>query len=124
MQKLKAFKILFLLAAILFVAKPFIGFGAFQNGGRSLTSSSILVKSFTKRKPESLLDANAKAEAMHNSLTHPSLLLYSAITILLTTLFPLLLKSASQLTVRILEVFNLGSLPSEPVYLVTGKLLI
>jgi hypothetical protein len=123
MQRLKAFRLFISLAAILFVAKPFIGFAAF-NSPYPHISHTVLVKSFTKRKPESLQDGYAKSEAIHQSLTNPLLIPLSGILLLLAMLFPFLLDRGVRLTNRILLAICTIILPPESAYLLTGKLII
>lgn len=53
MQHYKIAKIYFCLAAMLFIAKPFVGFAMF-NHNHSPAPTSILVKIFAKRKVESI----------------------------------------------------------------------
>ena len=124
MYRLKTFRLFISLAAILFVAKPFIGFAAFNSSSHPRIAHSILVKSFTKRKPESLQEGYAKSEAIHQSLTNPLLVLLSGIVFLLAMLFPFLLDKGIRLTNRILLAICAIILPPEPAYLLTGKLII
>jgi hypothetical protein len=124
MPKLKAFKILFLIAALMFVAKPFLGFSVFDQQSKQQVSHSILVKSFSKRKPESLDDAYAKTTAMHQQLSNPLLVLASAITLLLAVLLSALPESVARLTGGIISNIHRGILPPGPVYLLTCKLTI
>jgi len=122
MRKLRIIHILFSLAALLFVAKPFLGFGAFSQQTRPRISHTILVKSFTKRKPESLHDANA--EALHQQLSNPVLVLLSAISLLLALLMPLLLQILPKLTSKFVSDIRVAILPPEQAYLLAGKLII
>ena len=124
MSRLKAFQVFFSLAALLFVAKPFFGFGAFNQQSRLHISHTILVKSFTKRKPESLEDANANVESIHRLLTDPLAVLLSAISVLLLALFPKILDFTARITGKILSDIRFALLPPQPAYLLTGKLLI
>jgi hypothetical protein len=124
MLRLKTFRIFISLAALLFVAKPFIGFAAFNYSSHPRISYTILVKSFTKRKPESLQDGYAKAEAIHQSLTNPLLVLLSGILFLMALLFPFLIGPGIKLTNRILLAINATLLPPGPAYLLSGKLII
>jgi len=124
MYRLKTFRLFISLAAILFVAKPFIGFAAFNSSSHPRILHSVLVKSFTKRKPESLQDGYAKSEVIHESLTNPLLVLLSGIVFLLAMLFPFLLDKGIRLTNRILLAICAIILPPEPAYLLTGKLII
>jgi hypothetical protein len=124
MQRLKAFRLFISLAAMLFVAKPFIGFAAFGYSSSPHISHTILVKSFTKRKPESLQEGYAKSEAIHQSLISPALVLLSGILFFLLMLFPFLIDKGIRLTNRIILAMCAAILPPEPAYLFTGKLVI
>jgi hypothetical protein len=124
MHQLKFFRLFISLAAILFVAKPFIGFAAFNYSAHPRISYTVLVKSFTKRKPESLQDGYARGEVIHQSLTNPSLVLLSGILFLLAMLFPFLIDKGRRLTNRVLLAICAIILPPEPAYLLTGKFII
>jgi hypothetical protein len=124
MQKLRVAQILFSLAALLFVAKPFIGFGTFNKEGRPSIAHTILIKSFTKRKPESLHDADAKAEAVYHQLSNPILVLLSAISFLLVLLLPVCIERLTKLTERLISDIRTSLLPPDRAYLLAGKLTI
>lgn len=124
MHRLKTFRLFISLAAILFVAKPFIGFAAFNYSSHPRISYTILVKSFTKRKPESLQEGYAKAEAIHQSLANPLLVLLSGILSLMALLFSFLIDRGMKLTNRTLLAIHATLLPPEPAYLLSGKLVI
>ncbi|MDB5138012.1 MAG: hypothetical protein JWP37_4615 [Mucilaginibacter sp.] len=124
MQRITAFKLLLTLAAMVFVAKPFFGFGAFNQQLRPRQTHSIFVKSFTKRKPESLEEADEKIEAVHQLLINPFVTIISTISFLLLTLFPLAFKNNITVTSGFLSAIHFALLPPERAYLLTGKLLI
>lgn len=124
MQRLRILHLLFSLAALLFVAKPFLGFVAFNRLSQPRISHTILVKSFTKRKPESLHDADAKAEAVHQQLSNPILVLLSAISLLLAVLLPAYIEGRIKLTGQFIADIRTALLPPERAYLLTGKLTI
>ncbi|MBV8390866.1 MAG: hypothetical protein JO080_13770, partial [Mucilaginibacter sp.] len=71
MKEVPAFKILFALAALLFIAKPFLGFEMANRHFKTDISHNILVKSFSKRKPESLEDADKNAKQIQHQLSNP-----------------------------------------------------
>jgi hypothetical protein len=123
-QRLKTFRIFFSLTALLFVAKPFLGFGAFNPQSQPRISHTILVKSFTKRKPESLEDADAKAEAVHRQLSNPLMVLLSAISFLLAALLPASIERFIKLTGRLISDIRTSLLPPGRAYLLAGKLTI
>jgi hypothetical protein len=124
MQKLRILHLLFSLAALLFVAKPFLGFVAFNRLSQPRISHTILIKSFTKRKPESLQEANAKAEGIHQQLSNPALILLSAISILIAALLPALIERFIKLTGRLICEIRTALLPPERACLLAGKLTI
>ncbi|HTE01182.1 MAG TPA: hypothetical protein VK668_17975 [Mucilaginibacter sp.] len=124
MSRLTAFRLFLSLAALLFVAKPFIGFVAFNRQSQPRQVHSILVKSFSKRKPESLEEADANVEFIHKLLSNPFLVLQSAISFLLLTMFPAVFKSSIRITGETLSSLRYTLLPPEHAYLLTGKLII
>jgi hypothetical protein len=124
MRTLKVFRVFFALTALLFVVKPFMGFGAFNQQAKPHLSHSLLVKSFTKRKPESLEEAEAHVQAVHHQLTNPPLPLLSAIALLLAILLPLLPEKLTKLTGQSLSDLKTALFPPEQVYLLTGRLII
>ena len=124
MQKLKAFQVIFSIAAILFIAKPFLGFEAFRQVTKPRISYTVLVKSFTKRKPESLDDAYAKAASVQQSILNPPLVLLASILLFLTTAFVLIQSKTLKLTTSVLSAIRWSLFPPEPAYLLSGKLII
>jgi hypothetical protein len=124
MQRITAFRLVFLLAALLFVAKPFFGFGVLGQQPRPHQQHTILAKSFTKRKPESLEEADANAEIIHQQLINPFATILSGISFLLLILFPVAFKSSHNITGKIIADIRYALLPTEHTYLLTGKLII
>jgi len=124
MRKLKAFKLIISISALMFVVKPFLGFGAINREFKQCVSHTILVKSFTKRKPESLEDADEKAEAIRTALTNPLLLLLPAISFLLNILFPSVPENITHLTGKFIRTARTAFTPVQPAYLLAGKLII
>jgi hypothetical protein len=115
----------FYLAALMFVAKPFIGFSITGIDSASIIEShSLLAKSFTNRKPEDLEDSKAKSGAIHQQLTNPPLPLLLTITALLSLLFPLLFKSATRTGNSFINELKTALVPAVRPYLLTGKLTI
>ncbi|HTD41528.1 MAG TPA: hypothetical protein VK671_12955 [Mucilaginibacter sp.] len=120
-----AFKIFFAFAALLFIAKPFFGFGVTANQRFKIhISHNILVKSFSKRKPESLEDADKSARQIHRQLSNPLLVLISSMSVLLISLLPATFDYLRKITSRMLSDIRLSLLPPENTYLLTGKLII
>jgi hypothetical protein len=124
MQRLTAFRLFFLLAALLFIAKPFFGFSANVQRTRHSQGYTILAKSFTKRKPESIEEADANIEFIHQLLNNPLLNILSTISFLLLTLFPVLFKNGLEITGRFLSDLRSALLPPKHAYLLSGKLII
>ena len=124
MHKLKAFRLFFSLAALLFLAKPFVGFGIIYRQAKTIKTHTILVKSFTKRKPEGIEEADDNIRAVHQLLTNPPLFLQSAIAIVLLIFLPLTLKFYGSVINWLLYKNRHGLLPPEHTYLLTGQLII
>ncbi len=124
MQRIALFKVLLTLAAMVFVAKPFFGFGAINQRLHPRQTHTILVKSFTKRKPESLEEADTNVEFIHQLLINPLASILSAISLLLLALFPAMFKDSTNVTGRILSDIRFALLPREHTYLLAGKLII
>lgn len=120
----KALYSLFFIAVMLFVAKPFIGFATLTGTREHITAHSILVKSFSKRKPEDLRDAELQKASLRMMLSDPPLKLLISITFLLGVLFPLLFRNAALITHDCLNRIRYSLIPAEQPYLLTGKLSI
>ena len=119
-----AFKIFFAFAALLFIAKPFFGFELASNHFKIHISHNILVKSFSKRKPENFEDADKTAAQIHQQLSNPLMVLLSSISLLLFSLLPALFEPVRKITDGILSDIRLSLLPPEPAYLLSGQLII
>ncbi len=124
MQRITVFRLIFTLAALLFIAKPFLGFGALSRELRPRQVHTVLAKSFTKRKPEGLEEADANVESIHQLIINPLVTLFATISFLLLTLFPSVFSNCIKLTQRVIADIRLGLLPKEPAYLLAGKLSI
>jgi len=120
----KALYSIFFLAVLLFVAKPFIGFATIAGKREHIAKHSILVKAFSKRKPEDLRDAEVKKAALRVMLTNPPVKMLISITFLLGILFPLLFRSMAFVTGSYLNHIRYSLIPAEHPYLLTGKLSI
>jgi len=124
MKGAPAFKIFFAFAALLFIAKPFFGFEVVNHHFKIRISHNILVKSFSKRKPENLEDADKNASQIHQQLSNPLMVLLSSMSLLLLSLLPALFDPLRKITGRILSDIRLSLLPPENTYLLAGKLII
>jgi len=118
------FYIVFAFAALLFIAKPFLGFTAFNNKTKPRISHSILVKSFTKRKPEDLQDSYARAQALRQMIADPPLKLASSILLLMAILLPFTIENIIRLTQRVIADIRHSLIEPSPAWLLTGKLSI
>ncbi len=123
MQKVRIFKIIFTFAAILFLAKPFLGFKAFGQIAKPRISHTVLVKSFTKRKPENLQDTYASAQKVHQRIANPPLMLLAGL-ILPLSLLSFLLDEGVKLTAGTISTLHWSALSPQPAYLLSGKLTI
>ena len=124
MQKVKIFKVIFTFAAILFLAKPFLGFKAFGQITKPHISHSVLVKSFTKRKPENLQEAHASAQQLHQRIANPPLMLLAGLILPLSLLLSFLLDEGVKLTESTISILRYSTISPQPAYLRSGKLTI
>lgn len=119
----KTFYTLFYLAVLMFVAKPFIGF-SLTNVCIPIEAHSLLAKSFSKRKPEDLEDARAKASFIKQQITDPPFPLLLSVTALLAFLFPLVFKRDIFTGSSFINSIKTALIPAAQPYLLTGKLTI
>lgn len=124
MLKLKVIKLILMLAAILFVAKPFFGFSGSIYLKENKYNTIILVKAFTKRLPEYFEEAELKKAAIQRLITNPPVNLELAISLLLSILFPMLYCIKRNITGQYIDQLAYKSLQDERTYLLTGKLTI
>ncbi len=118
MFKLKPIYIIFILASVFFIAKPFIGFRLQQFLLKSKVHS-VCVKCFTKRKPEYLEEATARKAAFSIKLNNPPAKIQLSILQLLAILFlPVVFW------VEAGNVIANSFYKSRYLYLLTGKLTI
>lgn len=118
MTRVKTAQIIFCIAALLFVAKPFIGFGIYCHL-KSPGKTNILVKIFSKRKIE---DDRSSMNAFKKALSERDANLFLRFASLLAILFPLFF-TVEEATGNRLRRFRLQLLP-RPLTLFTGQLLI
>ena len=118
------FYVVFAFAALLFIAKPFLGFSAFNSKTKPRISHSILVKSFTKRKPEDIQDGRAEAQAIRQMVSDPPLKLASGIMILIAALLPFAIENIAKLTQGVIADIRDSLSECIPAWLLTGKLSI
>jgi len=119
MLKLKFTYSLFILAAIFFIAKPFVGFKLHQVLSNSNKAHSVCVKSFTKRKPEYLDEASIKKTAVSLQLTNPpTQLLYNILELLGLLFLPVVFLTLGR------NPLENSFYKSRFIYLLTGELII
>jgi hypothetical protein len=112
-------KLIFCLAALLFVAKPFIGFCLCPHLN-SPVKTNILAKAFSKRKIE---EGRTSMNAIQKQLSQPVSNLFLRFAFFLTILFPLAFKATEEITDQFLRNLQLCLLPQQ-LTLFTGQLLI
>jgi hypothetical protein len=122
MKPINTVKIFFYLAVLLFVAKPFIGFSLNTADYQIKEPNNILVKIFSKRKPEDLEDARITAASIHQRLTNPPILV--TIMALLGFLFPAAYKHLTGVNNSLLNNMNAALVPVHQPYFLSGKLTI
>jgi len=119
MTRIQTAKIVFCIAALIFAAKPFIGFGL-TGYIKSTVKTNILVKIFSKRKIE---DVRSSMTAIQKQLTDPASALFLRFAFLLAILFPLAFKINEDITAQHLQQLQLRLQPQQ-LNLFTGQLLI
>jgi len=122
MKTTNTVKIFFYLAVLLFVAKPFVGYSITGNMRQLTQPHNILVKIFSKRKPEDLEDAKITASVIQHKLNNPPLLL--TIMALLGLLFPTIYKRIAGVNYSFLNNLQAGLIPAYQPYFLSGKLTI
>jgi hypothetical protein len=116
------FKLILVMAAILFVAKPFIGFVIHARLNERGEHPTILVKSFTKYRLDSLNDSEFCKDVSGELFPSPMLPLFLGIGALLSLLFS---RFNTGFVLRARNVFSKKLfVPSQPVYLTTLHLSI
>jgi hypothetical protein len=123
MRGLKVHYFLFL-AVFMLAAKPFIGFDLIKQIARGNNSSSVIVKSFTKRKQEYVEDSNFDISTIYKRLATPLLALTILFSALLNIFFPSIFRKARQVTAGFLSDIHLSLFPPLHRYLLSGKLII
>jgi hypothetical protein len=122
MSKTNFAKIFFFISVLLFVAKPFLGFGMF-NRMHPPPVQNIFVKSFTKRKAEFHED-KFSISAIQKKLAEPLKVQHLLFGLLLSILFPTAFALRNSITGGILNQIQLSLIPSQPAWLLNGKLTI
>jgi len=123
MYKLKSAKIFFVLAVLMFVAKPFLGFSLFSRSHPPAVKN-IFVKAFTKRQFEDPENSNLKVEAIQKKLAGPVQQFVLRFSFLLSMIFPTAFNIADNISKRFLRKIKLSLYPAEHSYLINCKLII
>lgn len=110
-------------AALLIVAKPFIGFSFFNRINVSLTEN-IIIKSFTKRKHEFVEGSSFDINAVQNKLSEPQIGFFYLFVGFLNLLFPTLLNQSDNIGSIALSNLQLRCFQSQKSFLLNGKLII
>jgi hypothetical protein len=121
--RLKSAKIIFLLAASLFVAKPFLGFSMFSRM-HPPAEDNIFVKVFSKRKLEFEEDSNFSYSAIQKKLAEPLQQFIIRFSFLLSILLPAIFAAGTYATNRFLRIIKLSTTPPGDFYLLNSTLII
>ena len=119
MTRIQTAKLIFCIAAFVFAAKPFIGFGL-SGHLKSPVKTNIFAKIFSKRKVE---DGRSSMNAIQKQLANPDTNLFLRFAFLLAILFPLAFKLSEEISNRYLQQLQLRLQPQQ-LTLFTGQLLI
>jgi hypothetical protein len=119
MTRVKTAQLIFCIAALLFIAKPFVGFGL-SGHLQSPVKTNILAKVFSKRKVD---DGRSSMNAIQKQLADPATNLFLRFAFLLAILFPLAFKADELITAHFINQFQLRLQPQQ-LNLFTGQLLI
>ncbi len=118
----KAARNFFCIAALLIVAKPFLGFTIFSRL-HPPSESNIFIKVFNKRKLEYAEDSIYDQNVILKNLSHPDLNLFFRFSYFLSILFPLAFGLVRQVSQALLNKHR-NSFPFAPSYLLNSTLLI
>ncbi|WP_345955743.1 hypothetical protein [Mucilaginibacter sp. PAMB04168] len=89
MHQLKTYKLILSVAAMLFLAKPFLGFSVYEQLQDKAQENTLLVKVFAKRKPEFMEEAIARSAVFQAMLKEKADIFILTIGALLLSIFPL-----------------------------------
>jgi hypothetical protein len=119
MSTLKIAKILFLVGVMSFVARPFVGYALFDKFHNPV-EDNILVKIFSKRKPELCEDDNFSA--IQKKLANTDQRIFFHCTNFLDILFPAANSNGTQIKSRLL--LPMQPSPTGQTWLLCGKIII
>lgn len=121
MKRLKLAKMCFVIAALLFVAKPFVGFCVYSSLNPA-SSQNILVKSFTKRTLEYSRKSNISTiQKKLSEIAESHVLLFNC---LLCTIFPVVIIGGRNITSSFLHSIQLGLAQKPNTYLLNRQFII
>lgn len=122
----QSFKYFLIFAMFMFVAKPFVGFSLrYQNYFRKAHhGSSILVKSFTKRKLEHNEESEFNLAGIQKRLANPVIPVVLLFVFALSTLLPAATVRLKALTYGFLAAILYSLNTPQQLYLLGGKLTI
>ncbi|BAU54589.1 hypothetical protein [Mucilaginibacter gotjawali] len=123
MKKLRAAKIYLFLAALLFVAKPFLGFEMFSKL-HPPAEESIFIKAFSKSRPEFSEDNNFNLFEVQKKALTPPPQLFLGISFLLSILFPVVFAAGVKINQHHLRNMQLAVFKPVDTWLLNGHLLI
>jgi len=123
-NQLQTYKLILAIAAILFIAKPFVGFGVYSALHESPHETNVLVKVFTKRKPEFMEEVTAKSVVFQTLLRNKAEEFTFTINALLASLYSLFLVLTFNAVNRFLRHQQYTRASAAPVYLLTRQLTI
>jgi hypothetical protein len=89
MQRMQTYKLILCIAAMMFIAKPFMGFNLYEQLQGSRQENSLIVKIFAKRKPEFLEEATTKNITFQALIKEKGQQFILTLSALLLTLFPI-----------------------------------
>lgn len=122
MQLFKSAIIFTCFAALMLVAKPFVGFKALENLSQ-VKHPGICVKAFTKRKQEYIESGNFDASLAQKKLAEPLNLVLLHFAFLLSIILPIAF-AAKNLSSSYLRRLQLSFSTAPPSYILTSALII
>lgn len=122
MHKVPTYKFILSIAALLFLAKPFLGFSIYERLQDKAQENTLLVKVFAKRKPEFMEEATTRSIAFQMLLKKKASEFIFTFAAVLLSLFPLLTEHA--ITGRYFGRKKEDNSSIDPIYLLTGRLTI
>ncbi|WP_342645117.1 hypothetical protein [Mucilaginibacter sp. CSA2-8R] len=124
MNQLQTYKLILAIAAIFFIAKPFVGFGVYSALHESPHETNVLVKVFAKRKPEFMEEVAAKSVVFQTLLRNKAREFAFTINALLACLYSLFAILSISTVNRFLRSQRYFRTSAEPIYLLTRQFTI